>query len=48
MNEQTVNGPVNAAGWRHRLTRLGQLGFLFFFLKGLVWLGLLAGAWMAS
>jgi hypothetical protein len=27
------------------LKRIGMLGFLFFLLKGLVWLGLAGGAW---
>lgn len=33
--------PVKARGW---LAKLGWAGFLFFFIKGLVWIAVLLGA----
>jgi len=47
MNDLTLPGG-NTPCWKDRLARLGQLSFLFFLVKGLVWVGLFAAAWAAS
>jgi hypothetical protein len=47
MNEPTLYR-AEARRWRRRLTRLGRLGFLFFVLKGMAWLGVAAVAWIAT
>ncbi|MEM7106200.1 MAG: hypothetical protein AAF502_23925 [Bacteroidota bacterium] len=38
--EQEANQPTNAKTW---LKRLGFAGFMFFFIKGLVWLAIFFG-----
>ena len=47
MNDLTawVSAPPR---WRERLAQLGRLGFLFFLIKGLVWVGIFVTAWAAS
>ena len=45
MNASTRRS-IQPPRWPDRLARLGQLGFIFFFLKGLVWLGVLGVAWV--
>jgi hypothetical protein len=42
---------ATAPAAHRRLTwfkRIGLLGFTFFLIKGLIWLGVLAGAWHLS
>lgn len=34
--------------WTNWVRRIGAFGFLFFFAKGLVWLALAAGLYMAA
>jgi hypothetical protein len=41
MQEQTQTGKNPAAKW---LKRFGVAGFMFFFIKGLIWLALIVGA----
>jgi hypothetical protein len=33
--------------WRRQLMRASQIGFLFFFVKGLAWLVIPIGIWIA-
>jgi hypothetical protein len=41
MNEETDKKNSRAARW---IKRLGMAGFLFFLIKGLIWLALIIGA----
>ncbi len=34
--------------WKTWISRLGVAGFLFFLIKGLIWLAVFWGAWKAS
>lgn len=40
--------PKKRKSWQVWAQRLGVVGFLFFFAKGLVWIALAAGVYMAA
>lgn len=44
-NASKTMSPGQAPGNRKWLARIGMASFIFFFVKGLVWLALGAGAW---
>lgn len=46
MTNRTEN--QNPSPWKKRLTAIAGAGFLFFFIKGLVWLAIFAGIYMAA
>ncbi|MEM7573564.1 MAG: hypothetical protein AAF433_11710 [Bacteroidota bacterium] len=42
--------PPSKTNWKKRLTQLGWGAFLFFFIKGLIWLAIFfgLGSWLSS
>lgn len=45
--KRVVSQPVPARGWKWWTARYGGAAFIFFFVKGLVWLAIGAGAYVA-